>query len=167
MAVTQVAARQPAVEPTAPRNAGGAAALTVLPAPGVEVPQEDPLELCCPITLELFNDPVRTIQGRMYERHAVRPQKTPTPPGQSQAGQIPTQRDCKPDRITTMRGPATRPTDWLIPPLLAWSTGPCLTPMHTVSYACHSRPVKKSDAVSLSGYDPLARRSRAGSLAAT
>ena len=30
-----------------------------------------PLELCCPITLELFTDPVQTIHGMTYERSAI------------------------------------------------------------------------------------------------
>ena len=30
-----------------------------------------PDELCCPITLEPFRDPVSTIRGQIYERNAI------------------------------------------------------------------------------------------------
>ena len=33
--------------------------------------EEGPLELCCPITLELFRDPVKTLHGQTYERAAI------------------------------------------------------------------------------------------------
>ena len=29
------------------------------------------MELCCPITLELFRDPVKTLHGQTYERAAI------------------------------------------------------------------------------------------------
>ena len=37
-----------------------------------ELPFDDaPIELCCPITLALFVDPVQTIRGQTYERAAI------------------------------------------------------------------------------------------------
>ena len=30
-----------------------------------------PIDLCCPITLEFFKDPVKTIHGQTYERSAI------------------------------------------------------------------------------------------------
>ena len=32
---------------------------------------DGPLELCCPITLLLFQDPVKTLHGQTYERAAI------------------------------------------------------------------------------------------------
>ena len=32
---------------------------------------DGPIELCCPITLQLFRDPVKTLHGQTYERTAV------------------------------------------------------------------------------------------------
>ena len=32
---------------------------------------DGPVELCCPITLQLFQDPVKTLHGQTYERAAI------------------------------------------------------------------------------------------------
>ena len=32
---------------------------------------DGPVELCCPITLQLFQDPVKTLHGQIYERAAI------------------------------------------------------------------------------------------------
>jgi len=32
---------------------------------------DGPIDLCCPITLEIFKDPVKTIHGQTYERSAI------------------------------------------------------------------------------------------------
>ena len=32
---------------------------------------DGPIDLCCPITLEFFKDPVKTIHGQTYERSAI------------------------------------------------------------------------------------------------
>ena len=32
---------------------------------------DGPIELCCPITLQLFQDPVKTIHGQTYERVVI------------------------------------------------------------------------------------------------
>ena len=32
---------------------------------------DGPIELCCPITLQLFEDPVKTLHGQIYERAAI------------------------------------------------------------------------------------------------
>ena len=32
---------------------------------------DGPVELCCPITLQLFQDPVQTLHGQTYERAAI------------------------------------------------------------------------------------------------
>ena len=32
---------------------------------------DGPIDLCCPITLKLFKDPVKTLHGQTYERAAI------------------------------------------------------------------------------------------------
>lgn len=36
-----------------------------------KTPMDPPLHLCCPITLDIFTDPVTTVRGHTYERHAI------------------------------------------------------------------------------------------------
>ena len=46
----------------------GTAKTTVL---SIERDMLTPHELCCPITMLLFEDPVQTIRGKTYERDAI------------------------------------------------------------------------------------------------